>query len=174
MNRVLAALGMAFAFAGGVAVGSRITPARVPVQEGPAPEVRKSDGTLVLARQGGQERRKEADAATGGESIRLERLEALPAIPGHPVTLELIAFRAPEGIRVQAKAEGGVILKGEDLVIRAPPFESARPWSAGPLVTVDPDGRRRYGAALAWTKGRATLAGGASPGGATVFFLWKL
>lgn len=154
LHRWACLLGLALMFGVGVQVGRALERPAPPRLEGPAPEVRKPSGALVLARDPAPEEAEDLEAEEGAPVIRRALLEALPTIPGQSVTVELLAVQTPQGIRVEARSTDGKILGGLDQPIRpirgleGPP----RPWTVQAIRSWGPDGGE-WGALVSYRRG---------------------
>lgn len=136
--------------------------------EAAAPENRRGPGDLVLERKPAPELAPKLDKETSGNAVRRITFEAVPEHVGHSISIELLQFATPEGIRTEVKSENGRVLGGLDQPIRPLILPAqVRPWTVQVTRQWNREGWE-WGALASYSRGPWVVSVGGSQHGGIV------
>lgn len=133
-----------------------------------APEHRRGPGDVVLKREPAPELLSRLDKETKGAAVRRITFDAVPEQVGHSMSIELLQFATPEGIRTEVRSDNGRVLGGLDqpirpLILPAP----ARPWMVQATRQWDREGWQ-WGALVTYNRGPWVVSVGGSQRGGVI------
>lgn len=161
-------LALVAAFLAGVHVG-RPRPSGVQVEPA-APEQRRADGALVIARNPAAPVPPALEAPQAGATrTRVVALDLEPLPEPRRLTLE--EWTAPDGGRRFVAREGAQVRAALDVPTGAR-IPAARPWAIGAGLAWG-HGRLEAGPAVTWTRGRLTVGAIATRSSANLAIVWR-